>query len=162
MDENTALEAESSTNPTDLSMEAILELAELKEGLGATAPSLDKLIELLRSPTPSFAGTTGASMLADVRSYAILRDSLNEADPKFRTRNRAVRELLDHKEVQQLLESFFEMLQQGIAARDDKWIEVGRRFCSAINSNFLSRQMNDIYSRRERSDARYIGHEFTP
>ena len=95
-------------------------------------------------------------MLADVRSYAILHDSLNEADPKFRTRNRAVRELLDHKEVQQLLESFFEMLQQGIAARDDKWIEVGRRFCSAINSNFLSRQMNDIYSRRERSDARYI------
>lgn len=140
-------------NPTDVSMEAVIELAELQKGIREDAPSLKSLFDLMKTPSPSFNGMGGVSMLADVRSYALFRDSLRVADPKIKTSS--------YRDFQAVMEKFFKMIEQGVAKHDRTTIEVAKKFCSAVNSSFLSRQMNDIYSRRERSDARYITHETT-
>lgn len=145
------VDSESTPNPTDLSIEAVLELAEIQNGIRKDAPSMGRLFELLKTPTPSFEGAGGISMLADVRSYAIFRDSLHQANPKLRAKN--------FREVPDVMKDFFAAAEKGVAAGEAQWVEIAKRFCSAINSNLLAKQMGDIYSRRERSDARYIGHE---
>lgn len=143
-------ENDASANLTDLSIEAVLELAEVQQGLRNKAPSLTRLFESLSTPAPS-SGGNGISMLADVRSYAIFRDSLQQAGPKWRATN--------FKEVQEQLKKLFDAIETGVASKDPEWIEIAKRFCSAINSSFVAKQMGDIYARRERSDARYISHE---
>ena len=85
------------SNPIDTSIEAALELEELKEGIREDVPALAALFKLLRTPLPAFeTGETGISMLADIRSYTLFKDSLGQLQPKlkaidfreFRTRSR--------------------------------------------------------------------------
>jgi hypothetical protein len=143
------------TSPTDISIEAVVELAEMQSKLREDAPALDKLFSVLKEPSRSFHDTSGVSMLADVRSYAMFRDSLNQVDPDVLRGH-------GYKEFVGVMEKYFETISAGVKRRDPEWIAIAKRFCSAINSGFLAKQMSDLYTRRERSDARYIGHESVP
>src|SRR5271156_804192 len=66
---------------TDLCAEAALELEELRQGFREDAPALNQLVEAMLTPAPAYNGES-VSMLADVRSYALLRDSLDSPKQK--------------------------------------------------------------------------------
>lgn len=142
-------------NPIDLTVDAALELEELRQGLTQTAPSFDELIDFIRTPSAqSPAGGSGISMLADYRAYPIFRESIRSVTPKFQS--------AQPKEFQELLEKYFENLRVMIGRGDTKKIEEAKRFCLAFNSALVARTLSEIYSRRERSDSRYISHEPVP
>src|ERR1700730_16536749 len=142
------------TNPLDVSIEAAVELDEVKQGIRKDVPALHALFELLRTPVPAFEGQQSVSMLADIRSYALFRDSLGQVNPKLT--------FSSHHELKSVIEQLFEELERGIAAGDHDKIEDAKRFCLAINNNLVTKQMQVIYARRERSDSRYISHESAP
>jgi hypothetical protein len=145
---------ESSSDPIDVSIEAAVELDELKENLRQDVPALGVLFELLRTPGPAFEGRPGVSMLADIRAFALFRDSLRQLKPKIK--------VSDHRELQSVLEQFFSELESGVRARKRDKIDQAKQFCLAINANLVARQMSEIYARRERSDSRYVSHESSP
>jgi hypothetical protein len=141
-------------NPVDVSMEAALELGELKQGgIRDDAPAFRCFVELLRTPSRGFKGE-GISMLADVRSFRLFKESLGQLSPKL-TAN-------DHKQLFEVMNSFLADIELGVKNRDEKKIKLAMQFCLAFNSSLLGTQMNDIYARRERSDARYITNESVP
>lgn len=143
------------SNPIDISVDAALELEELREGLRDDAPALDALFSLLRTPAPAFQeGERGLSMLADVRSYALFRDSLGQVQPKLRAG--------DFRQFNLVIEKYLGELERGVAARNPDKIDEAKRFCLAFNNNLIAKQMNEIHSRRERSDSRYISNESAP
>jgi len=135
-------------NPVDLSAEAILELEELKQHVRSDAPMFEALLNFLRTPVPAFQGK-GISMLDDIRSYTLLRDSVNPESRKAK----------DLAEFSKVLRRYFEEAETGVKAGNKTWIDEAKRFCLAFNANLLAKQMNEIYGRRERSDSRYINHE---
>jgi hypothetical protein len=136
-------------SPVDVSVEAALELEELKQGLRDDAPALSKLFEILRSRSPAFAGN-GVCMLSDVQSYYLRRE------PHTRLNKIAVGENL-----KTLVERFLSELEKGVAARKLEKIDEAKNLCLAVNGSLLARKLDDIYSRKERSDSRYINHEFS-
>ena len=135
------------TNPVDLSAEAALELEELRQGERSDVPALGNLFTFLRTPGPAFKGDS-VSMLADVRSYALLRNSVGTA-PKRST---------SFDDFQKQVNKYFQELEAGVAARNEEKIEEAKRFCLAFNSNLLAKQMTEIYGRRERANSRYMSH----
>ena len=135
-------------NPVDLSVEAALELEEFKQGQRTDVPALQALFHFIRTPGPAFSGK-GISLLDDVRAYPLLRDSLGSARKK-RPAN------FDFKK---WVESYLAELELGVQKRDSKKIEDAKRFCLSLNTHMLARQMNELYSRRERSEARNFDHE---
>lgn len=137
------------TNPVDLSVEAALELEELKQGERVDAPALNALFHFIRTPSPAFSGQS-ISMLADVRAYALFRDSLGGPS---RTKAGNLEEFRD------LIERYLNDLEMGVARRQEKKIEEAKRFCLALNTHMLAKQMTEVYSRRERTDARSFDHE---
>jgi hypothetical protein len=139
------------TNPVDLSAEAALELEELRQGKRPDVPALGHLFAFLRTPGPAFAGD-GVSMLADIRSYALIRDSLGTF-PKKST---------SFEEFRTIVDGYLKDLEAGVAARNKEKIEEAKRFCLAFNANLVAKQMNEIYARRERADSRYVSHESVP
>jgi hypothetical protein len=52
-------------------------------------------------------------------------------------------------------------LEKGVAAGNREKIVQAKRFCLALNANLMSRQLGELYERRERSDSRYVSHEST-
>ena len=142
------------SSPIDISIEAALELEELKEGVRDTAPAFDQLFAFIRTPSPSFEeGQRGLSMLADVRSYAIFRDSIGQVEPAFKAP--------DFRKFESVIENFMTDLEKGVAAGNPEKIVQAKRFCLALNANLMSRQLGELYARRERSDSRYVSHEST-
>lgn len=135
-------------NPINLSVEAALELEELKQGERSDAPALKALFHVIRTPGPAFAGKS-VSMLADVRAYAIFRDSLEAPRKK----------LSNLEEFRKWVEKYLNDLESGVAKRQVKKIDEAKRFCLALNTQMLAKQMSEIYSRRERSDTRNFDHE---
>jgi len=143
------------TNPVDVSMEAALELGELKQGgIRTDVPAFYSFVDLLRRPSPGFEERQGISMLADVRSFSLLKDSLGQVSPKSKP--------ADHKQLFEAMNKFLADLEEGVKKRDDKKIKLAMDFCLAFNSGLLGKQMSEIYARRERSDARYITNESVP
>jgi hypothetical protein len=138
-------------NPIDLSAEAALELEELRQGDRPDVPALTCLFAFLRTPGPAFTGD-GISMLADVRSYAVLRDSLGTVSRKSTS----------FDEFKKVVEEYFRELEAGVAARNKERIDEAKRFCLAFSANLVAKQMTEIYARRERADSRYVSHEFVP
>lgn len=138
------------SNPVHVSLEAALQLEKMKRGLRNDAPALQTLANLLRAPSLGFSGD-GISMLADERSFTILKNSLRQVSPNMKS--------VDHAQLQTLFTSFFSKLLQGVADGNKDQIELAKRFCLAFNDAVLARQMSDIYARRERADARYLRHE---
>jgi hypothetical protein len=136
--------------PVDLSLEAALELEEVKQGLRSDAPSLVALFELLRTPAPGFSGSPSVSMLNDMRAYPLLRDSLGE------------RVKIDYTKFEEVVGEYFCDLEEGIKAHDLKKIEEAKRFCLAFNTGMLARQMNEVYRRRDRPDARTVSNDTLP
>ena len=136
------------TNPIALGAEAILELEELKRGMRSAAPTLCKLFHFLRTPMPAFQGQ-GVSMLADVRSYVLFRDSVPQ--PPIKTK--------DLSEFREAVESYLHDLEAGVNARNIDTINEAKRFCLAFNENLLAKQMTEIFGRREPADSPYMGHE---
>lgn len=136
------------SNPIDLSAEAVLELEELKQGKRTSVPMFEALFTFLQTPLPAFEGR-GISMLDDVRSYTLFRDSL---DPKRRKTK-------DLPEFRIAIRKYLQEVEEGVKARNNTWINEAKRFCLAFNANLLAKQMKEIYGRRERSDSRYINHE---
>jgi hypothetical protein len=142
-------------SPIDVSIEAALELQELKENLRPDAPALGSLFSLLRTPAPAFEkGENGICMLADVRSYALFKDSIGQVQPTLKAP--------DFRQFKAVIEKFLNDLERGVAARNHDKIDEAKRFCLALNTNLIARQMHEIYSRRERSDSRYISNESAP
>jgi hypothetical protein len=90
-------------------------------------------------------------MLADIRAFALFRDSLRQLKPKIK--------VSDYRELESVLEQFFNELESGVRAHKPDKIDMAKKFCLAINSNLVARQMSEIYTRRERSDSRYVSHE---
>jgi hypothetical protein len=136
-------------SPVDLSVEAALELEEFKQGQREDVPSLLALFRFIRTPTPAFIGKS-ISFLDDVRAYPLLRDSLGDRTKKRPTNFDAFKKWV---------ESYLIDLEVGVQKREVKKIEEAKRFCLSLNTHMLARQMNDIYSRRERSEARNFDHE---
>lgn len=136
-----------SMDPVDLSAEAALELEELKQGVRKDVPALGTLFRVLKTPAQAFAGES-VSMLGDVRSYALLRDSLGT---KGKSSNLA--------EFRKAAEQYLDDLEAGVAKGAKGKIEEARRFCLAFNEKLLEKQMLEIYGRRESSDSRYVSHE---
>jgi hypothetical protein len=137
-------------SPVDLSAEAALELEELKQGQRNDTPALTELFRFMRTPGPSFQGQSGVSMMADVRSYALFRDTLGpERVPN--TNNLA--------DFRKAVERYLGDLEAGVTARRKDQIAEAKQFCLSFNENLLMRQMAEIYHRRERSDSRYVTHE---
>ena len=143
------------SNPIDLSLEAALELEELKQKIRLDAPALSAFFSILRKPAPPFEKGEGSiCMLGDIRSYAMFRESMGQVQPKLSTG--------DFRQFRKEMERFLGDLEHGVALGSPEKIEQAKRFCLAVNSNMIARQMQEIYSRRERADSRYISHEFTP
>jgi hypothetical protein len=141
-------------SPVDASMDAALELEEMKQGRRQDAPALHRLVELLRKPSRGFSGQDGISMLADVRSFAIFKESLRQVSPTVKA--------ADYDQLQTAIIKFLAELERGVAERNTQKLTQAKQFCLALNTGLLAKQMSDIYARRERSDARYISHESVP
>jgi hypothetical protein len=135
------------TNSIDTSVEAALQLEELKQGARKDVPALEALFKLLVTES-------GMSMLADLRSYALFKESLRQVQPKLMA--------IDFREFKSVIEKYLKELEHGVAARNVDKIDEAKRFCLALNATLLARQINEIYSRRERSDSRYVSHESSP
>jgi hypothetical protein len=140
-------------NPLDASMEAALELEEMRQDLRSSSPALVRLVELLRNPSPGFAGGDGISMLADVRSFALFK-SLSHLSPRLKAS--------DHEQMQKKVGVFLAEILKGVSEKNKEKILLAKKFCLALNTNLLAKQTADIYARRERSDARYIANESLP
>ena len=121
-------------SPLDLSLEAALELEEYKQELRNDTPALQALLKVIRTPAPAFRGQ-GMSMLADVRAYPLLRDSLSDAG------NRPPN---NFREFHAVIEKYLTELETGVAARNPTKIVEAKRFCLAFNSNLLAKQMSDV------------------
>jgi hypothetical protein len=141
------------SSPIDVSMEAALELEELKQGHRGDAPAFHHLIELLRKPSRGFSGE-GISMLADVRSFTIFKESLGPVSSKVRTAS--------YDQLPSAVSDFLSELERGVKERNTQRLNQAKQFCLVFNTHLLAKQMSDIYARRERSDARYISHESLP
>lgn len=136
-------------SPVDLSVEAALELEELKQQLRNDAPALLALLRFIRTPGPAFSGKS-VSLLDDVRAYPLLRDSVGD-----RTKKRPA----NFDAFKKWIESYLIDLEAGVRKRDSRKIEEAKRFCLSLNTHLLARQMNEIYNRRERAEARNFDHE---
>jgi hypothetical protein len=140
-------------NPIDLSAEAALELEELKQNVRSDAPAMRELFDLLRTPSraPSFNGNSSISMLADIRSYAVLRDALPA--------QRSVKSNKNRQEFIDAVMNYLKELEVGVADRNKAKLDEAKRFCVALNENLLAKRMQEIYLRRERADSRYVSHD---
>jgi hypothetical protein len=135
---------EHESGPIDLSVDAALELEEYKRGLRSDVPALKALFHFIRTPARAFVGES-VSLLADVRAYPLLRDSLGDHSKKRPT---------DFGEFRKWVDSYLSELELGVSKRVEKQIEEAKRFCLSLNTHLLARQMNELYTRRERSEAR--------
>ncbi len=137
------------TNPIDLSAEAFLELEELSQGQRPDAPAFIELCRFIRTPTPAYRGQDGISMLVDVRSYALLRDSLGIARKR----------ISDFKEFRKIFDNYLTDLETGVLARKKDKISEAKRFSVSLNENLLLSEMANIYERHERAEMRHVNHE---
>lgn len=143
---------ENAESPLDLSSEAILQLEELRQGMRGDTPALHSLLHFIKTPVqaPTFAGTNGVSMLADVRSYPLLRDSL--APTKRRPAG-------DHVEFREWFSNYLSEIERGVNDRREDMIEEAKRFCAAFSDNLVSKEMNRVFQRRNPHESRYIADE---
>jgi hypothetical protein len=143
------------SNLIDMSVEAALELEELRQDIRQDVPALRDFFGLLRSPAPDAfeTGERGICMLGDVRSYTLLKESLGEVAPRIKVK--------DYRDFRDAIEQYLNELEKGVAAKNPDKIIEAKRFCLTLNAGFTARQMSEIYSRREASDSRYITDEFT-
>src|ERR1700730_6004577 len=100
-------------NPIDLSVEAALELEEFKQSVRADVPALKALFHFIRTPGPAFEGQS-VSMLADVRAYALFRDSIG-GPSKTKSGNL--------EEFRKGLEKYLLDLERGVANHEEKKID---------------------------------------
>jgi hypothetical protein len=137
--------------PMELSADAALELEELDQGKRVDAPALDALFQFLRTPVSAvtFAGHGGLSMLADIRAYTILRDSIGRSPPRVGRRS----------EFEKLIAEYLIELEAGVHEKKSVKIQEAKRFCLSLSENLLSKRMADVYHRRERVDSRYISYD---
>ena len=131
-------------DPVSLTTEAALELEELKQKVRHDTPALHALLAFLRTPAQAYGGQASVSMLADVRSYTLLRDAASA--PKTG----------DFAEFRKWMGKYIDGLEKGVERGDTKTIDLAKSFCLALNESMLSRQWRDLYERRERSDSRYM------
>jgi hypothetical protein len=122
------------SNATDISMEAALELQELQETLRSDTPAFDAFLVILRTPAPPFEESRdGISMLDDIRSYSLFKDSLGQVQPTLK--------VPDFRKFKDLIERYMRELEGGVATRDPSKIEEAKQFCLAFNTNLMARQM---------------------
>jgi hypothetical protein len=93
-------------------------------------------------------------MLADVRAFPVFRESLGQMSSEVRASG--------HEEMAKIVERLLSNLEEGVANSDLAMVEAAKQFCTAFNSSLIAKQMSDLYTRREKSDARYISHESVP
>jgi hypothetical protein len=138
-------------NPTDLSLEAALELEEMKQHVRADAPALNALFRLIRTPLPAFNNGISISMLADARAYPLLRDSTCIKSRGHKT-----------GDFTKKIERYLEDLEDGVARADLTKIDEAKRFCLALNTHTLAKEMGEFYARREGQDSRNIFDDSVP
>jgi hypothetical protein len=138
-------------SPMDLSAEAALELEERRQGKRTDTPALSALFNYLRTPAPSaeFQGNVGLSMLADVRAYAVLRDSIGAKRTKS----------ANMSEFRKRVEAYLTDLELGVNKNAKDKVAEAKAFCLSLNENLISKKMQEIYERREKMDSRYIDYD---
>jgi hypothetical protein len=112
-------------NPIDLSAEAALELEELRQGVRVDVPALVDLFVFLRTPGPAFAGAS-VSMLDDIRSYALFRDSLGSIPKKPTT----------FEEFRRLVGVYLQDLETGVARGNKEKIKEGQKVLPRLQCEF--------------------------
>ncbi|WP_442753337.1 hypothetical protein ACNHKD_09995 [Methylocystis sp. JAN1] len=124
-------------SPIDLSIEAALELEEMRQKVRSDAPALIALFKYIRTPSTAFQGE-GVSMLADIRAYSLLRES-------------AAMRKKPHTfvEFKKYLEDYLLDLERGVEQAESKKVEEAKRFCLALNKAAVAKKMGDLYARRE-------------
>jgi len=135
-------------NPIDLSIEAAIELEELKQGLRPRAPALEAFFDSIRTPGPAFEGKS-LRMLDDVRAYTVFRDSLGAGARPAHTL----------KEFRDFIETYLSKLETGVSKGVQKDIEEAKRFCLSFNTQLMAKKMTELYDRRERDESRTFDHE---
>lgn len=126
------------SSPADLSLEAALELEELKQGVRNDVPALSALFRLIRTPLPTFSGKQSIRMIADVRAYPLLRDSSG------------ISHVGSAEEFENRIEIYLNELEDGVTRGDLIKIDAAKKFCLAFNRYVLARDMGEFYTRRER------------
>jgi hypothetical protein len=127
------------SNPADLSLEAALELEEVKQHIRVDSPALSALLHFIRTPLPAFNGES-ISMLADARAYPLLRDSIHIESGA--------------RDFRKIIEQYLNDLEDGVARADLKKIDEAKRFCIALNTQILAKDMGEFFARREGQDSR--------
>lgn len=130
--------------PTDLSLDAALEIEEVLRGEAPSSPSLSKLVDALKAPQPAYSGGS-VSMLSDVRSTRIWRSALRAQPP----RNSA-----SYQEIQGLISTFLDSLLHAVAVKDKETLLAAKRFCLDLNREFLMRNYEEIVTRQRRDETR--------
>jgi len=130
-------------NAIDLSLEAAIELEELKQRVRSDAPTLRTLFDLIRTPPFAFRGES-LSMLEDARAYPLLRDTVY-ANRKPISGDFKV-----------FLENYLNELEEGVSAKNAEKIAEAKIFCLSLNKLAVAKDMSEFYSRRDRQDGRNI------
>ncbi len=139
-------------SPVYLSAEALLELEELTAGIRSDAPTLKVFFTALRTPAPSptFEGNHSVSMLADARSYSILRDAFSM---------QKIKRAADSSDFQEAVNKYLHQLEDGVQRGDKRRIADAKMFCLSLGESLIGKQMRETYRNRENSDSRYVDEE---
>ena len=144
------IEEQEKIGPSALSAEALLELEEMTAGVREDAPTLDLLVECLRTPEKSviFEGHGSISMLEDARSYTVLRDAMGINNfPKP----------ADFSGIKKIIDAYLQEVRDGVHRRDRSIINEAKKFCMVLGEGLLAKQMREVYDRKDRSEPKYVG-----
>lgn len=124
-------DAHSPLNLIDLSLDAALQLEELAQGKRSDAPTFQTLVDALKTPRRSYSGSSGVSMLTDVRNAPLLRKAINNRTPKDAS-------------------LFFDELVKNVATKDRQYVELAKTLCLMINNNLLTKDYDILVRRHPR------------
>lgn len=128
-------------NPIDLTLDAAMELEELRQSLRDDSPALRRLFEYLRSPATK-GGEQVVSRLADIRNHEVLSQSV-QSRPRFGSPS----------DFSHWFEKYLSGLLAGVDSRSPNSISDAKEFCLALNRHMLAKMHSS--SMETRHSARY-------
>ncbi|WP_342362620.1 hypothetical protein [Terrarubrum flagellatum] len=130
------------TPESELTLDAALELAELRTGLRQDIPSFECLIDLIRDDRP-LKQPQGVTLLSDPRGFSVVRNAW--------VRSSKAGQPINLNNFREIVVGYLNGLKQSAldgSAADTKTAE---EFCLALNKAFLSRKYSSVEERAYRS-----------